>query len=93
VKQAIFALVNHAQIRSWNKPVLSHFLLKETAGAFHGAQIHDWQVSTDYESDALPTRPHHSSTFVTFDWETQRFCYISTCLTPRLYNSQPPVGN
>jgi len=28
-------------------------LLKETTGAFDGARTHDWQVSTDHESDAL----------------------------------------
>ena len=26
-------------------------------GAFGGAWTHDWQVSTDHESDALPTEP------------------------------------
>jgi len=31
------------------------FLLKETTGAFDGVRTHDWQVSTDHESDALPT--------------------------------------
>jgi len=30
-------------------------LLKETTGAFDGTQIHDRQVSTDYESNTLPT--------------------------------------
>ena len=30
-------------------------MLKETAGAFDGAWTHDWQASTNYESDALPT--------------------------------------
>jgi len=41
VKQALFAFVNHARIRSWNQLVLSNegksFLLKETTGAFDGA--------------------------------------------------------
>ena len=32
-------------------------MLKETTGAFDGARTHDWQVSTDHESDALPTAP------------------------------------
>ena len=53
VKQAI-AYVNHARINSWNQPVLSKkssFLLKETTGAFDGAQTHDWQASTDHKSD------------------------------------------
>jgi len=27
------------------------------AGAFDGAQTHDWQASTDNESDELPTEP------------------------------------
>jgi len=34
-KQVLFANVNHAQIRSWNQPVLSNegsFLFKETTG-------------------------------------------------------------
>ena len=26
-------------------------------GGFDGARTHDWQVSTDHESDALPTAP------------------------------------
>ena len=30
-------------------------MLKETTGAFNGARAHDWHVSTDHESDALPT--------------------------------------
>jgi len=34
-------------------------LLKETTGAFDGTQTHDWQVSTDHGSDALPTAPRH----------------------------------
>ena len=33
------------------------FMLKETTGAFDGAQTHDWQASTDNESDELPTKP------------------------------------
>ena len=32
------------------------FLLKETTGVFDGARTHDWQVSTDHESEA--PRPH-----------------------------------
>ena len=32
-------------------------MLKETTGAFDGAQTHDWQASTDNESDELPTEP------------------------------------
>jgi len=32
-------------------------LLKETTGAFDGALTHDWQVSTDQESDTLATAP------------------------------------
>jgi len=32
-------------------------LIKETTGAFDGAQTHDWPVSTDYKSDVLPTAP------------------------------------
>ena len=54
------AYVNQARIRSWNQPVLSNkssFLLKETTGAFDRAWTHDWQVSTDQESDTLPTAP------------------------------------
>ena len=58
----LFSYVNHAQIRSYNQPVLSNeskvFLLKETTGAFDGARTHNWQVSTDHESDALPPAPH-----------------------------------
>ena len=53
--------VNHARIRSWNQPVLSNksksFLLKAATGAFDGTQTHDWQVSTNHESDALPNAP------------------------------------
>jgi len=29
-------------------------LLKETTVAFDGTLTHDWQTSTDYESDPLP---------------------------------------
>ena len=32
-------------------------MLKETTGAFDGAWTHDWQASTDYESDMLPSAP------------------------------------
>ena len=50
-----FAYVNHARICSWKQPVLSNessFLLKETTKrAFDRARTHDWQVSTDHESD------------------------------------------
>jgi len=49
VKQAMFAYVNQAQIRSWNQPVLSNegkvFLLKETNGAFAGACQYDHIIS------------------------------------------------
>ena len=34
-------------------------MLKETTGAFDGARTHDWWVSTDHKSDALPTAPRH----------------------------------
>ena len=49
------------------------FLLQETMEAFDGAWTHDWQVSTYYKSDALPTAPHrpliylHFSTHVKYD--------------------------
>ena len=33
------------------------FLLNETMGSFDGARTHDWQVSTDRESDALTSVP------------------------------------
>ena len=36
-------------------------------GAFDGARTHDWQVSTDQESDALPTAPCRLMNCV-FDW-------------------------
>ena len=36
-------------------------MLKETTGAFDGALTHDWQASTDYESDVLPTAPSRPS--------------------------------
>ena len=32
-------------------------MLKETTGAFDRTRTHDWQVSTDHESYALPTAP------------------------------------
>ena len=32
------------------------FLLKETMGAFDWDRTHNWQASTNYESDALPMR-------------------------------------
>ena len=55
MKQAyFFAYVNHARTSSCNQPVLNNVgksLLKETTGVFDGAQTHDWQVSTDYESN------------------------------------------
>jgi len=58
MKQAFFAYVNHARIRSWNHPVLSSvgkvFLHKETSGAFHGARTHDWQASTDSSQTRYP---------------------------------------
>jgi len=50
MKQAIFANVNHALIRSWNQPVLQwgfSFLLEETKGDFVQARTEDWQASTD----------------------------------------------
>ena len=57
----LFAYVNHARIRSWNQPVLSNeskvSCSRKTAGAFDGARTHDWQVSTDHESDAISTAP------------------------------------
>ena len=31
------------------------FLAQGNNGAFAGSRTHDWQASTDYESDALPT--------------------------------------
>jgi len=45
VKQVLLANVNHAQICSWNQPVLSN---EETTGAFDGVQTHDWQAPIDY---------------------------------------------
>ena len=51
------AHVNHAGICSWNQPVLSKELLKETTGGFAGTRAHDWQAFTDNKSDALPTAP------------------------------------
>ena len=41
------------------KQLESSFLLMETTVAFDGAQTHDWKVSTDQESDVLPTAPRH----------------------------------
>ena len=35
------AHVNHAGICSWNQPVLSKELLKETTGGFAGTRAHD----------------------------------------------------
>jgi len=35
-------------------------LLKERTGAFDADQTHDWQASTDYESDTLSTAPCRS---------------------------------
>jgi len=61
VKQAIFCLS-----KSCSNPFLEptstkllelSFLLNETIGAFDGARTHNWQVSTDHESDELPTAP------------------------------------
>ena len=61
VKQAFFCLC-----KSRSNPFLEptstkqleySFLLKETTRAFDGARTHDWQVSTDHKSDALPTAP------------------------------------
>ena len=49
-----FTYVNHAPIRSWNQPVLSN---EKQQWASNGARTHDWQVSIDHESDALPTMP------------------------------------
>ena len=55
MKQTIFCLC-----KSRSNPFLEptstkqlelSFLLKETTGAFDGARTHDWQVSTDHESD------------------------------------------
>ena len=43
--------------KQWEKS----FLLKETAGAFDGARTHDWQVSTNHKSDAIPTAPRHAA--------------------------------
>jgi len=58
VKQAILCL---CKSRSYlfleptsTKQLEESFLLKETTGAFDGARTHDWQVSTDHESYALP---------------------------------------
>ena len=60
VKQPICDYVNTARILSRNQPVQSNggkVLLNETKAAVDGAQTHNWQESTEYESDALPTAP------------------------------------
>ena len=36
-------------------------LLKEPTGAYNGVQTQALQASTNYESDALTTMPHHYS--------------------------------
>ena len=63
VKQAIFCLC-----KSCSNPLLEptstkqwewSFLLNETTGAFDGARTHNWLISTDHESDALPTPPFY----------------------------------
>ena len=41
------------------KQLEQSFLIMETMGAFDGDRTHDWQVSTDHESDALHTAPRH----------------------------------
>ena len=41
------------------------FLAEGNNEGFDGALTHDWQVSTDHESDALPTAPHHLSRHLT----------------------------
>ena len=49
------------------------FLAQGNSGAFDGARTHDWQVSTDHESDALSTAPR------------RLFLYVSTlktCIQP-----------
>ena len=44
-------------------------MIKETTGAFDGAWTHNWQVSTNHESDALPTVPRHlKSLLVMIGW-------------------------
>jgi len=47
VKQAIFAYVNHARIRSWNQPVLSNegkvCCSRKQREPVMGAQTHKWQ--------------------------------------------------
>ena len=62
MKQAILCLcksrLNPFLEPTSTKQLEKSFLLKETTGAFDGARTHDWQVSTDNESDALPTSPH-----------------------------------
>jgi len=42
-------------------------MFKETTEAFDSAQTHDWQVSTDHGSDALPTAPCHLYCFK-YNW-------------------------
>jgi len=65
VKQAVFGYVNHAQICSWNQPVLSkkiNFLAQGTTGAFDGAKTRvpiNGYPSTDYKTDTLPSVARH----------------------------------
>jgi len=65
VKQAIFAYVNSARIRSWNQLVLSNkgnVSCSMKQRDIDMARTHDWQASTNYESDARTTAPRRPST-------------------------------
>ena len=66
-KQAIFSNVHHAWIRSWNQPVFSNegkFLAQGNNGGLWWGLTHDWQASTNYQSDAPPTAPSHPMSYL-----------------------------
>jgi len=96
VKQAFFAYVNHYGIHSWNQSVLSNegkvSCSRKQREPLMGARTHDWQATTDHESDAL--RVMFDGTFSTITGTRSMFCnyrfhpqtHVLTLLDGRLTN-------
>ena len=67
--------------------VIKSFLLKETTRAFAGARTHDWQASTYYESDELPTAPSRLYEVLTVLHVWYCILYICLCMFFALSNT------
>ena len=82
------AHVNHSQLCTWNRPVLwgYSFLLKETTGAFDGAQTRNWP-NTRQTSLLLPNVLNAQTSFMilTTSWRKLGIYdnfELSKCISP-----------